>query len=272
MYLCFFFFFQAEDGIRDFHVTGVQTCALPISIATIARACEAFDRTGDVTVLLADDVIAAAADAQERSDLTTSSLFPLLIERPIARASAWYEIMPRSQSPVPGRHGTFDDCIARLPEIAELGFDVVYLLPIHPIGRKNRKGRNNSLHAGPDDPGSPYAIGAAEGGHDGVHPELGTLDDFRRLVAAARELGMEVALDFAIQCSPDHPWVREHPEWFKKRPDGTIRYAENPPKKYEDIVNPDFYCADRDALWTALCDIVLFWVEQGVRVFRVDNP
>ena len=242
------------------------------STATIARACEAFDRTGDVTVLLADDVIAAAADAQERSDLTTSSLFPLLIERPIARASAWYEIMPRSQSPVPGRHGTFDDCIARLPEIAELGFDVVYLLPIHPIGRKNRKGRNNSLHAGPDDPGSPYAIGAAEGGHDGVHPELGTLDDFRRLVAAARELGMEVALDFAIQCSPDHPWVREHPEWFKKRPDGTIRYAENPPKKYEDIVNPDFYGAGRDALWTALRDIVLFWVEQGVRVFRVDNP
>src|SRR5262245_51347451 len=190
------------------------------STAIIARACDAFDQTGDVAVLLADDVIGAAAEAQERADLTTSGLFPLLIERPIARAGAWYEIMPRSQSPVPGRHGTFDDCIARLPEIAALGFDVVYLLPIHPIGRTNRKGRNNSLAAGPDDPGSPYAIGAAEGGHDGVHPELGTLDDFRRLVAAARELGMEVALDFAIQCSPDHPWVREHPEWFKKRPDG----------------------------------------------------
>jgi starch synthase (maltosyl-transferring) len=240
--------------------------------AAIACACEAFDRTGDVSALLADDVMAAAADAQERSDLTTSVLFPLIAERPIARASAWYEIMPRSQSPVPGRHGTFDDCIARLPEIAALGFDVLYLLPIHPIGRINRKGRNNSLVAGPDDPGSPYAIGAAEGGHDSVHPELGTLDDFRRLVAACRQHGMEVALDFAIQCAPDHPWVREHPEWFKRRPDGSIRYAENPPKKYEDIINPDFYCADREALWAALRDVVLFWVEQGVRVFRVDNP
>jgi starch synthase (maltosyl-transferring) len=240
--------------------------------ATIACACEAFDRTGDVSALLADDVMAAAADAQERSDLTTSVLFPLIAERPIARASAWYEIMPRSQSPVPGRHGTFDDCIARLPEIAALGFDVLYVLPIHPIGRINRKGRNNSLVAGADDPGSPYAIGAAEGGHDAVHPELGTLDDFHRLVAACRQHGMEVALDFAIQCAPDHPWVREHPEWFKRRPDGSIRYAENPPKKYEDIINPDFYCADREALWVALRDVVLFWVEQGVRVFRVDNP
>jgi starch synthase (maltosyl-transferring) len=240
--------------------------------AAIACACEAFDRTGDVSALLADDVMVAAADAQERSDLTTSVLFPLIAERPIARASAWYEIMPRSQSPVPGRHGTFDDCIARLPEIAALGFDVLYLLPIHPIGRINRKGRNNSLVAGADDPGSPYAIGAAEGGHDAVHPELGTLDDFHRLVAACRQHGMEVALDFAIQCAPDHPWVREHPEWFKRRPDGSIRYAENPPKKYEDIINPDFYCADREALWAALRDVVLFWVEQGVRVFRVDNP
>src|SRR5262245_34454657 len=242
------------------------------STAIIARACETFDQTGDVAVLLADDVLAAAAEAQERADLTTSSLFPLLIERPIARAGAWYEIMPRSQSPVSGRHGTFDDCIARLPEIAALGFDVVYLLPIHPIGRKNRKGRNNSLTAGPNDPGSPYAIGAVEGGHDAIHRELGTLDDFRRFVLACRERNMEVALDFAVQCSPDHPWVREHPEWFKRRPDGTIRYAENPPKKYEDIHNPDFYCADRDALWTALRDVVLFWVEQGVRIFRVDNP
>ena len=242
------------------------------STAIIARACEAFDQTGDVAVLLADDVIAAAAEAQERSDLTTSGLFPLLIERPVARAGAWYEIMPRSQSPVPGRHGTFDDCIARLPEIAALGFDVVYLLPIHPIGWTNRKGRNNSLTAGPDDPGSPYAIGAAEGGHDAIHPALGAFDDFRRFVLACRERNMEVALDFAVQCSPDHPWVHQHPEWFKRRPDGSIRYAENPPKKYEDIVNPDFYCADRDALWTALRDTVLFWVEQGVRIFRVDNP
>ena len=136
------------------------------------------------------------------------------------------------------------DCIARLPDIAALGFDVLYLTPIHPIGRINRKGRNNALTANQDDPGSPYAIGAAEGGHDAVHPELGTLDDFRGLVAACHEHGMEVALDFAVQCSPDHPWLKEHPQWFRRRPDGSIRYAENPPKKYEDIVNPDFYCAD----------------------------
>jgi starch synthase (maltosyl-transferring) len=238
----------------------------------IARACEAFDRTGDLSTLTTDALAAAARESQDRPDLTPSAVFPLLAERPIARASAWYEMVPRSQGSVPGRHGTFDDCIARLPEIAGLGFDVVYLTPIHPIGRTNRKGRNNSLTAGPDDPGSPYAIGAAEGGHDAVHPQLGTLDDFRRFVQACRERGLEVALDFAIQCSPDHPWLERHPEWFRRRPDGSIRYAENPPKKYEDIVNPDFYGPGRDELWLALRDIVLFWVEQGVRIFRVDNP
>jgi starch synthase (maltosyl-transferring) len=181
-------------------------------------------------------------------------------------------MVPRSQGTVEGRHGTFDDCIARLPEIAALGFDVVYLPPIHPIGTTNRKGRNNALKAQPGDPGSPYAIGNPDGGHDAVHSELGTLQDFRRFVDACRKLDMEVALDFAIQCSPDHPWLREHPEWFKRRPDGSLRYAENPPKKYEDIVNPDFYCADRIALWQALRDVILFWVKQDVRIFRVDNP
>jgi starch synthase (maltosyl-transferring) len=148
----------------------------------------------------------------------------------------------------------------------------VYLPPIHPIGHTNRKGRNNALVAEPGDPGSLYAIGSAEGGHDAVHPALGTLADFRRFVAACQDHGMEVALDFAIQCSPDHPWLREHPDWFSRRPDGSIRYAENPPKKYEDIVNPEFYCEDRIALWQALRDVVLFWIEQGVRIFRVDNP
>jgi starch synthase (maltosyl-transferring) len=181
-------------------------------------------------------------------------------------------MIPRSQSPVPGGHGTFNDCLARLPEIAALGFDVIYFTPIHPIGRTNRKGKNNSLIAGPDDPGSPYAIGSEQGGHDAVHPQLGTLDDFRRFVAACRDRNMEVALDFAIQCSPDHPWLKEHPQWFKRRPDGSIKYAENPPKKYEDIVNPDFFCDDSPALWGALRDIVLFWAEHGVRIFRVDNP
>jgi starch synthase (maltosyl-transferring) len=162
--------------------------------------------------------------------------------------------------------------IARLPYIRDLGFDVLYMPPIHPVGRVNRKGRNNSLTAGPDDPGSPYAIGSEEGGHDAIHPELGDFDDFARLVAAAGEHGLEVALDFAIQCAPDHPWVREHPEWYDWRPDGTIKYAENPPKKYEDIVNVHFYRDALPSLWYALRDIVVFWAERGVRIFRVDNP
>jgi starch synthase (maltosyl-transferring) len=239
---------------------------------TIARARERFDETCDPTVLLSDELAAAVSEAQARPDLTRSAVLPLIVDRPLARAGAWYEMVPRSQGKTPGQHGTFDDCIARLPEISALGFDVVYLTPIHPIGRTNRKGRNNSLQAGPDDPGSPYAIGAAEGGHDAVHPQLGTLEDFRRFVAACAQHGMEIALDFAIQCSPDHPWLTDHPEWFRRRPDGSMRYAENPPKKYEDIVNPDFFSTNRVALWETLRDVVLFWVDQGVRIFRVDNP
>lgn len=238
----------------------------------IERVRNEFDRDCQADVLLTEELAAAVAASEPHGDLTRSISIPLVADRPLARASAWYEMVPRSQGTVPGRHGTFDDCIARLPEIAALGFDVIYFPPIHPIGRVNRKGRNNSLKAGPDDPGSPYAIGNAEGGHCAVHPQLGTLDDFRRVVAACRSHDMEVALDFAIQCAPDHPWLTQHPEWFRRRPDGSIRYAENPPKKYEDIVNPDFYCADSIALWEALRDIVLFWIGQGVRIFRVDNP
>jgi starch synthase (maltosyl-transferring) len=194
------------------------------------------------------------------------------VDAPLAAFSAWYELMPRSQATVPGRHGTFDDVIARLPYVRDLGFDVLYFPPIHPIGRTNRKGPNNSLVSSDDDPGSPYAIGSDEGGHDAIHPELGTLDDFRRLVEAARAQGLEVALDFAIQCSPDHPWIKAHPEWFDWRPDGTIKFAENPPKKYEDIVNVHFYRDALPGLWLALRDVVLFWVRQGVTIFRVDNP
>jgi starch synthase (maltosyl-transferring) len=238
----------------------------------IETACRQFDQTRDANVLLADELSAAVAASDPRGDMTRSVSIPVVVDRPRARAGAWYEMMPRSQGKVPGKHGTFDDCIARLPEIAALGFDVVYLTPIHPIGTTNRKGRNNSLRAEPGDPGSPYAIGSADGGHDAIHPELGTLDDFRRFVDGCRALKMEVALDFAIQCSPDHPWLKQHPDWFKRRSDGSMRFAENPPKKYEDIVNPDFYCADRIALWQALRDVVLFWVKQGVRIFRVDNP
>ena len=237
----------------------------------VADLRRAFDETQDAAVLLSDEATEAAATI-DQSDLTRSNLFPLTADRPLARAGAWYEMVPRSQGRIPGRHGTFDDGIARLPDIAAMGFDVIYLPPIHPIGETNRKGRNNALKAAPGDPGSFYAIGSEAGGHDAIHLELGTLDDFRRFVAACANHGLEVALDYAVQCSPDHPWLKEHPNWFKRRPDGSIQYAENPPKKYEDIVNPDFYCNDREQLWKALRDVVLFWLGQGVRIFRVDNP
>ncbi len=219
-----------------------------------------------------DEFAALMRECEPRPDLTWSPLYPLIADRARARAGAWYEIFPRSQGTVTGVHGTFDDCIARLPEIAAQGYDVIYFPPIHPIGHTNRKGRNNALAAAPDDPGSPYAIGSEEGGHDAVHPQLGTLADFRRLLEACASHGLEIALDFAVQFSLDHPWLSQHPGWFKRRPDGSIRYAENPPKKYEDIVNPDFYCEDRAALWAALRDVVLFWAEVGVRIVRVDNP
>jgi starch synthase (maltosyl-transferring) len=242
------------------------------AIAIILRQCEDYLQTGEVEPLLTDELKDAMTESQLRPDLTRSQLFPFVADRPRARDGAWYEMVPRSQGKTPGQHGTFQDCIARLPEIAAMGFDVVYLTPIHPIGHANRKGRNNAVTAADGDPGSPYAIGSAEGGHDAVHPELGTLEDFRGFVAACKFLDMEVALDFAVQCSPDHPWLKEHPQWFRRRPDGSMRYAENPPKKYEDIVNPDFASDDAGALWNALRDVVLFWIEQGVRIFRVDNP
>ncbi|MCX4164060.1 MULTISPECIES: maltotransferase domain-containing protein [Paraburkholderia] len=200
-------------------------------------------------------------------------VYPLDAERTAARFASWYEIFPRSMSDDEQRHGTFADVIAKLPRIRDMGFDVLYFPPIHPIGMANRKGRNNTLTAQPGDVGSPYAIGGAEGGHTAVHQELGTLADFHALLGAAREHGLEIALDFAIQCSPDHPWLKEHPTWFAWRPDGTLRYAENPPKKYQDIVNPDFYADDaKPDLWLALRDVILFWIEAGVRIFRVDNP
>jgi len=194
------------------------------------------------------------------------------VDRAEAVFAAWYELFPRSQGKDPSKHGTFADTTRRLPEIAALGFDVIYLPPIHPIGVTHRKGRNNNPVGSPGDVGSPWAIGSAEGGHTSVHPQLGTLADFEVLVASARDFGLEIALDFALQCSPDHPWVKEHPEWFFIRPDGSIRYAENPPKKYEDIYPINFWCKDRQALWHACRDAVLFWIARGVKIFRVDNP
>jgi starch synthase (maltosyl-transferring) len=198
---------------------------------------------------------------------------PVEVERPQAGIGAWYELFPRSASSAPGRHGTFLDVIERLPSIRAMGFDVLYFPPIHPIGTVHRKGRNNALTAGPDDPGSCYAIGSPLGGHDAILPALGTFDDFVRLRDAAVEQGLELALDFAIQCSPDHPWLKQHPEWFRWERDGSVRFAENPPKKYEDIVNVEFYADPPVAgLWTGLRDVVLFWVNHGIRIFRVDNP
>ena len=194
------------------------------------------------------------------------------VDRVKARFSSWYELFPRSCSAEPGRHGTLQDLIKRLPDIAEMGFDVLYLPPIHPIGKTHRKGRNNSLTAGPKDPGSPWAIGDESGGHKAVHPELGTLEDFRALADAAEKHGLELALDIALQCSPDHPYLKEHPEWFRHRPDGSLRYAENPPKKYEDIYPLDFACADFQPLWDEVKSIFEFWIGHGVRIFRVDNP
>jgi len=224
-------------------------------------------------LLLAPETIAAMQYADDRPFPARSKEYSIEAERQAARFASWYELFPRSQTDSPLRSGTLRDTIGRLPAIRDMGFDVLYLTPIHPIGFTNRKGRNNALQAAPGDPGSPYAIGSPDGGHDAIHPELGTLEDFRALVTSAYEHGIEIALDFAVQCSRDHPWLTEHPGWFAWRPDGSIRFAENPPKKYEDIVNIDFHAPGAaPAAWTALRDVVLTWIDAGVRIFRVDNP
>ncbi|HEY4057508.1 MAG TPA: alpha-1,4-glucan--maltose-1-phosphate maltosyltransferase [Kofleriaceae bacterium] len=220
---------------------------------------------------LQPELAAAMLRAPDRTEESGSREYEVLVERPLAACSAWYELFPRSTRS-DGTHGTFRDVEARLPYVEELGFDILYLPPIHPIGHAFRKGPDNSPTAGPDDPGSPWAIGAAEGGHTAVHPQLGTLADFDHLLAAARARGIELALDIAFQASPDHPWVTQHPTWFKARADGSIQYAENPPKKYQDVYPFDFESADWKALWAALRDVFVFWCERGVRVFRVDNP
>jgi len=198
--------------------------------------------------------------------------FEVTVDRKKANFSAWYEVFPRSLNPDPGKHGTFRDCINFLPYVAEMGFDVLYLPPIHPIGETKKKGKNNSITAKPGDPGSPWAIGNEYGGHKSVHPELGTIDEFRELVGKAQEAGLEIALDIAFQCSPDHPYIKKHPHWFRHRPDGSLQYAENPPKKYEDIYPLNFETDDWQNLWEELKRVFLFWIEKGVKIFRVDNP
>ena len=286
-------FASFRDELAKKHAAGVSTVLeLREGLALLAQAAERADgkiRAGlrdavrtltdaddatRLTAFLSPDLAALMATADDRPRAATLP-HPVRVEaeRSAAAFAAWYEIFPRSMSDDPHRHGTFADVERHLPRVQAMGFDVLYFPPISPIGRINRKGRNNTLTPAADDPGSPYAIGSAEGGHDAVHPELGTLEDFRRLIAAAARHGLEIAIDFAIQCSPDHPWLREHRDWFAWRPDGTIKYAENPPKKYEDIVNVDFYASGAvPDLWVALANVVLFWCEQGVRLFRVDNP
>jgi starch synthase (maltosyl-transferring) len=196
----------------------------------------------------------------------------VVVDREKARFSSWYETFPRSCADEPGRHGTFKDCEKLLPYVASMGFDTLYFPPIHPIGRTHRKGKNNVVICAPTDPGSPWAIGAAEGGHKAIHPELGTLDDFKSLVKRAQALDIEIAMDLAYQCSPDHPYVKEHPHWFRRRPDGTVQYAENPPKKYQDIYPLEFTSDEWRELWQELKSVVDFWIEQGIHIFRVDNP
>ena len=221
----------------------------------------------------APEIIAAARrSAVADAAATASDVFKVEVDRTRARFSSWYEMFPRSAAVDPGTHGTLRDVVETLPYVAELGFDVLYMPPIHPIGSKNRKGRDGAPVATGSDPGSPWAIGASTGGHLAVHPELGDLADLDRLVEAAGQFGIEIALDIAFQCSPDHPWVLEHPDWFKTFPDGTIRYAENPPKRYEDIYPIDFDTPDSGALWEALAGVVRFWIGHGIRIFRVDNP
>jgi starch synthase (maltosyl-transferring) len=208
---------------------------------------------------------ALAASSKDRHEKTSSDTYRVDVDRERAAFGAWYELFPRSW-------GGFKGVERVLPQLAELGFDVVYLPPVHPIGRTNRKGKNNALVAAKGEPGSPWAIGGDEGGHEAVDPELGTVEEFERMVARGREVGCEVCIDFAIQCSPDHPWLKQHPEWFYRRPDGTLKYAENPPKKYQDIYNVNFGAEDWRGLWDALLAVVRLWVDRGVRVFRVDNP
>jgi starch synthase (maltosyl-transferring) len=259
-----------HEDLSKKHAAGQDEKRLRESTRVLAGEAPAADR---IAAALDEEILGIARRHPDRR-FSTHFDRELVVEvdPPRARFSSWYEIFPRSASPTPGKHGTFRDCEALLPSIAEMGFDVLYFPPVHPIGRTNRKGRNNAPLAAPGDPGSPWAIGSEKGGHTAVHPELGTLEDFERLVATARRMGIEIALDLAFQCSPDHPWAKEHPQWFRHRPDGSIQHAENPPKKYEDIYALDFESEDWRSLWEELRRVVEFWIGAGVRIFRVDNP
>lgn len=230
------------------------------------------DNGMDMTLALSKKLANAVAQSTKSLVTVYPQVFSIIAERKKALFSTWYELFPRSTSSEPGRHGTFKDVERLLPRIARMGFDTLYFPPIHPIGEVKRKGKNNALVANSDDPGSPWAIGSKDGGHKSIHPQLGTLKDFRRLVNKAKAHGIDIALDIAFQCAPDHPYVKEHPEWFIWRPDGTVQYAENPPKKYEDILPLNFECEDWKNLWAELKSIIDYWIDQGIEIFRVDNP
>ena len=265
---------RVGDPPGDADADGLDVPEVVAALGDLARRLEA----GDVDLLVRadeerpDGLLTLAQRCLVPSSAAASAEHEVLVERERALFCSWYELFPRSWGPAPGVHGTLRDVEGALDEIAQMGFDVLYLPPVHPIGRTARKGPDNAEEAGPDDPGSPWGIGAAEGGHTAVHPALGTVDDVGRLARACADHGLELALDVALQCSPDHPWVTEHPGWFRHRPDGSIQYAENPPKRYQDIYPLDFGCEDWEGLWRACLDVFLFWAEAGVRVFRVDNP
>ena len=261
-----------EEGARLLEETAKR--ATGRDAETLTNVAARIRRSTDKRTLVA--LVKAIVIGRSYPDRSRATVYtrtsPVWVDRKLAAYGAWYELFPRSASPDRSRPGTLKDVIDRLPYVAELGFDVLYLPPVHPIGVTHRKGANNTRDAQPGEPGSPWAIGAKAGGHTAVDPDLGTVEDVKRLVKAARGHNIEIALDLAFQCSPDHPWAREHPQWFRHRPDGSIAYAENPPKKYEDIYPLDFDTEDWPALWDALLDVVRFWIDCGVRVFRVDNP
>lgn len=242
--------------------------------ALLKNAASQMIDTEDGLVIAFDTTLAAAMFKYHPEDTVTTfhQVYQIIVERKKAAFSSWYELFPRSASAEPGKHGTFKDVMKLLPRIHKMGFDVLYFPPVHPIGEVNRKGKNNSLTAASDDPGSPWAIGNKKGGHKAIHAQLGTLADFKRLVKAANQFGIELAMDIAYQCAPDHPYVKKHPQWFKWRPDGTVQFAENPPKKYEDILPFDFETDDWENLWMELKSVIDYWIAAGVRIFRIDNP
>jgi len=277
--------FEAAQDLSVDILTGVQLIEAAAARSTGKDKSLLAATAADIRKLAATDMPKAVEKSSsldlktlmirnaDRARATTYSReLAVTVDREKARFSAWYEMFPRSTSPRPEPHGTLQDCTKRLDYVAGMGFDVVYLPPIHPIGRVNRKGKNNNERALPDDVGSPWAIGASEGGHKAIDPKLGTLEDFKQFVSRASKLGLEVALDLAYQCAPDHPYVKEHKDWFRIRPDGSVQYAENPPKKYQDIYPLDFETEKSNELWEELKSVVLYWIDQGIRIFRVDNP